>query len=87
MQLVPFLRSVVFHGVQRISYCHLIYYVILYSMRYMGFVRTAALLLEQQRRKKEAAVNQTVPGSPTKVAEEADPTVCILSLRSIVYPG
>ena len=45
-------------------------------MRYMGFVRTAALLLEQQRQKKEAenAKEQQAATDSDKVDKVADST-------------
>lgn len=52
-------------------------------MRYMGFVRTAALLLEQQRQKKEAeeqAKDQQVPEKPFATDEK---TVCYVFYRYI----
>ena len=44
------------------------------SMRYMGFVRTAALLLEQQRQKKEAenAKEQQAAADSDKIDKVAD---------------
>ena len=54
----------------RLCYCYVA------SMRYMGFVRTAALLLEQQRQKKEAesAKEQQEAADSDKVDKVADST-------------
>ena len=63
-------------------------------MRYMGFVRTAALLLEQQRQNKEAAESnkdQQVPESDSTVREEATDSVkeqvCMSRYYLLIFSG